>query len=106
MKYTINENRLEQMVFKFLDSKFENLEQVKGKYYNIIFRFPGEKYGVLGWKKSGDLGIYYEFINDIFSFFPIEKTDIKKIIGRYVEDRYNLRVINTVIQPNTMFFRS
>ena len=98
MKYIINENRLEQMVFKFLDSKFENLEQVKGKYYDIIFRFPGEEYGVLGWDKSGDFYINNRFIDDISSFFPIEKTDIEKIIGRYVEDRYNLRVINTFNQ--------
>ena len=78
------------MVFKFLDSKFEDLEPSKGREFDIIFRFPGEEYGIVGWTEPGDLCIYYGLIKSISSFFPIEKTGIEKIIGRYVEDRYNL----------------
>jgi hypothetical protein len=95
MKITISENRIEQLIFKYLDKRFEKLEKVKGKYYDIVFKYPGEEYGILGWEKSGMLWIYYKLINDIFSFIPIKKSEIQKIIGRYVEDRYNLEVRNT-----------
>ena len=95
MKVIIPENRLEQIIFKYLDVKFKDLEQVKGVYYDIVFRFPDEEYGILGWKRPGDLYIYYKLIDNIFSFIPIEKTEIQMIIGRYVESRYNLEVIYT-----------
>jgi hypothetical protein len=95
MKVIIPENRLEQMIFKYLDVKFKDLEQVKGDYYDIVFRTPGERYGILGWDKTGDLYIYYKLIDNIFSFIPIKKTEIQKIIGRYVGSRYNLTVTDT-----------
>ena len=97
MKVIIPENRLEQIIFKYLDVKFKDLEQSKGKYYDIVFKYPGEDYGTLEWEKSGSLWIYYKLINNISSFIPIEKYEIQKIIGRYVEDRYNLKVTNTFL---------
>ena len=95
MKITISENRIEQLIFKYLDKRFEKLEKVKGKYYDIVFKYPGEEYGILGWEKSGMLWIYYKLIDNISSIIPIEKSEIQKIIGRYVEDRFNLEVRNT-----------
>ena len=95
MKVIIPEKKLEEIVFKYLDKRFEKLEKVKGESFNIVFKYPGEEYGILGWEKSGLLLIYYKLIDNIFSFIPIEKSEIQKIIGRYVEDRYNLEVRNT-----------
>ena len=100
MKITISENRIEQLIFKYLDKKFVNLEKVKGKYYDIVFKYPGEEYGILGWEKSGMLWIYYKLIDNISSIIPIEKSEIQKIIGRYVEDRFNLEVRNTQFLQN------
>ena len=101
MKVIIPEKKLEEIIFKYLDKRFEKLEKVKGKNYDIVFKYPGEEYGRLGWKKPGMLLIYYKLIDDIFSFIPIKKSEIQKIIGRYVEDRYNLEVKYTSIIPNT-----
>jgi len=97
MKVIIPENRLEQIIFKYLDVKFKDLEQSKGEYsdINIVFKYLGGERGILGWEKSGMLWIYHKLINNIFSFIPIEKTEIQSIIGKYVEDRYNLKVRNT-----------
>ena len=100
MKITISENRIEQLIFKYLDKRFEILEKVKGKYYDIVFKYPGEEYGILGWEKSGMLWIYYKLIDNISSIIPIEKSEIQKIIGRYVEDRFNLEVRNTQFLQN------
>ena len=95
MKVIIPEKKLEEIAFKYLDKKFVNLEKVKGESFNIVFKYPGEEYGILGWEKSGSLWIYYKLIDNISSFIPIEKSEIQKIIGRYVKDRYNLKVRNT-----------
>ena len=97
MKVIIPEKRLEQMIFKYLDVKFKDLEQVKGNYYDIVFRFPDVEYGILGWNRPGDLYIYRKLIDNIFSFIPIEKTEIDKIISRYIGSRYNLEVRDTLI---------
>ncbi len=71
------------------------IEQKKGKYCDIVLGFPNEEYGVLGWEKIGNLEIQYELIKEISYYFGIKPTDTQKIIGEWVEDRYNLKVINT-----------
>ena len=100
MKVIIPENRLDEFFFKYLDSKFKDLEQDKGRFVEIVFKFPGEQAGIMGWSKNDDsnrtlLSIYHKIIDDIFSLIPIEKREIVNIVGRYVEDRYNLKVRNT-----------
>ena len=89
------ENRLNNIIFKFLDVKYGALEQKKGKRVDIILYFPGEKYGKLGWEKSGDLYVYDELMDEISNYFGLERDDSLRIIGKWVEDRYNLKVINT-----------
>jgi hypothetical protein len=64
---------------------------------DIVFRFPDEEYGILGWNRPGDLYIYRKLIDNNFSFIPIEKTEIDKIISRYIGSRYNLEVRDTLI---------
>ena len=89
------ENRLNNIIFKFLDVKYVALEQKKGEYVDIIFYFPGEKYGVLGWEKSGDLYVIYELKDEISNYFGLESDDSLRVIGKWVEGRHNLKVINT-----------
>ena len=95
MKYIITENRLNNIIFKYLDVKYGALEQKKGKYVDIVFHFPGEEYGKLGWEKPETLYVYDVLMNEISNFFGLEKVDSLRVIGKWVEDRYNLKVINT-----------
>lgn len=95
MKYIITENKLDTVIFKFLDTNYGALEQKKGKYVDIVFHFPGEEFGVLGWEKSGNLYIYYTLRNEVSKYFGLEKVDSLEVIGKWVEDRYNLKVIDT-----------
>jgi hypothetical protein len=95
MKYVITENRLNKIIFKYLDMDLSGIEQKKGKYYDVIFKLPNEKYGILGWDKPGFLGIYYKIINDISNLFGTNESDSEEVIGMWVKDRYNLEVINT-----------
>ena len=91
MKVIIPENRLEEIIFKYLDVNFKDLEQIKGRIVPKIFKLPNEEFGIMG-KEGKRLLVNYKFTNKILSFIPIKKTEILKIIGRYVEDRYNLEV--------------
>ena len=95
MKYLITENRLNDIIFKFLDAKLDGIETRKGEYVDIVFVFPDEEYGMLGWKKSGDLYVFYKLRDEISDYFGLEKDDSLRVIGKWVEDRHNLKVINT-----------
>jgi hypothetical protein len=98
MKYIITENRLNNLIFKFLDVKLDGIEQRRGEYVDIIFAFPNKKYGIMGWETSGDLFVYYELIIEISNFFGIENDDTLNVLGKWVEDRYNLMVMNTIVR--------
>ena len=95
MKYIINENRLNDIIFKYLDMKLNGIEKRNGTYTDIVFKFPNEEYGLLGWKESGDLYVFHELKDEIQNMFGLERPDALDVIGRYVEDRYNLEVIDT-----------
>ena len=96
MKYIITENKLNNVIFKYLDVKLDGIEEKKGKFYDIVFIFPDEEYGMLGWEKSGDLYVSYELRDEISEYFGLEKDDSLRVIGKWVEDRYNLKVMNTI----------
>jgi hypothetical protein len=95
MKYIITENKLNNIILKYLDTKLDGFETRKGEYVDIVFVFPDEEYGMLGWKKSGDLYVFYKLRDEISDYFGLEKDDSLRVIGKWVEDRHNLKVINT-----------
>ena len=100
MKVIIPESRLEQIIFKYLDVNFKDLEQIKGRIVPKIFKLPNEEFGIMG-KEGKRLLVNFKLTNKILSFIPIKKTEIQKIIGRYVEDRYNLEVKNVTESHDT-----
>jgi hypothetical protein len=95
MKYLITENRLNDIIFKFLDAKLDGIETRKGEYVDIVFAFPDKEYGMLEWEKSGDLFVFYKLRDEISNYFGLEVDDSLRVIGKWVEDRHNLKVINT-----------
>ena len=62
MKYIIPQDKIDKVVFKYLDIK--GLEIREPKYLEgVVFAYPDKEYGTLGWKNNGTLYIYYELIN-------------------------------------------
>ena len=96
MESLITQNRLINIIFDYLDWKLNGIEKRKDINTDIIFAFPNEEHGLLGWKKSGILYVYYKIKEDIQNLFGLESSDALDVIGRYVEDRYNLEVKNTI----------
>ena len=110
---SITESRVENIVFKYLDGKLESAEikegggsESKGQFCDIVLFFPGEEYGLLGWKKPGqwdnpqffdpivenELWVYFDFVWDIMSMFSLDQSDALDIIVSYVKSRYNWNV--------------
>ena len=106
MKFIITKNKVDNIVFKYLDLTLKGLEKRKAKYYDgIIFAYPDpdEEYGLLGWKNDGTLYVYYKIVGEISSVFKLEVSDIESLIGRWVSDRYQLEVKNTNTVINNLF---
>lgn len=95
MKYIITESKLNKVIFKYLDMKLNGIEKIRGIHVDIVFGFPNEEYGILGWKKPGNLYVGHEIVNEIKTLFGMKRSDTLDVFERYVEDRYNLEVINT-----------
>jgi hypothetical protein len=97
MKYIITEDRLNHIMFKYLDVKLNRIEEREGYYVDVTFVFPNEKYGMFGWIKSGHLFVFVELVDEISNFFGIEHDDTLNVLGKWVEDRFNLKVTNAEI---------
>ena len=111
MKYIIPQDKIDKVVFKYLDLNLKGLEKRKPKNYKgIVFAYPDEKYGILGCQNDGTLVvlfIYYELINEISETFGLNKSESKSIISRWFNDRYQLEVIDTdwCVLINTMDYQ-
>ena len=100
MKYIIPQDKVDKIIFKYLDLNLKGVEKKKPKYFEgFVFTFPDEEYGVLGWEKPGILYIYTKLIDDISNSFGLNKSDSKSVIGRWVEDRLKLEVVHTFNCP-------
>ena len=98
MKYIIPENKLDNIVFKYLDTTLKGLEKKKPEYFEgIVIAHPNKDYGILGLTNNDTLHIYHELIDEISEIFGLDRSDSKSIIGRWVSDRYQLKVRNTHI---------
>ena len=93
MKYKITDSKLESVIFLYLDNQdFIPIEKGDKIYF---VNSEGDKYAQIRYDKSdGWCYIYYELINEISSFFSLEKTDSKEVIGRWVENTLQMRVTN------------
>ena len=98
MKYIIPQDKVDKVIFKYLDFILKGLEKRKAKYYEgIVFAYPDAEYGILGWKKGGTLYVYYEIIDEISNGFSLNQSDSKSVIGRWVSNRLQLEVKNTLL---------
>ena len=96
MKYIIPENKVDKIVFRYLDMNLKGLEKRKPKYYDgFVFGLPDENHGLLGYENNGTLYIYHDMVEIVSTTFGLLLTDTESIIGRWVSDRFQLKVKNT-----------
>ena len=94
MKYLITESQLDKIIFKYLDNQdFIQIEKSNRIYF---VNSEGDEYAQIRYDKSdGKCYIRIRLINEISSFFSMEKSDSKQVIGRWVENTLQMRVTNT-----------
>ena len=96
MKYIIDKHTLDNAVFTYLDIMLGSLEKRKPKYYEgIVFAYPNQEFGILGWRNDNTLGVNYELVEKISDFFGLDEIDSEELIGRWFSNRLQIEVRNT-----------
>jgi hypothetical protein len=97
MKIIITEDQrdrvIEKAVFKYLDKR--NYKQLEINDYIYFVENEGDEYAAIRYDKDdGWCGISYELISFLSKLTSTEKSVIKGIIGRWVEDTLQMKVSN------------
>ena len=81
----------------WMDSKINSgLYEWRKDKYGDIWLVDTNGYGHM-WliKKSKNLFVYNDLFTEIQNYFPLEKTDLLELIGRYVGNTFQMEGINT-----------
>ena len=95
MKYLITESQFDKIIFKYLDNQdFIQIDMNDSIYF---VNSEGDEYAQIRYdKKNGWCVIYYELVDEISSFFSMEYSDSKQVIGKWVEDSLQMKVTETL----------
>ena len=104
MKFLITENKLERIVYKFLDNKnFIKIERENKVYF---LNHEGDEFGQIRYNKDdGYCYINYDLNREISSFFSLEKFETNILIGRWVENTLQMKVSDTRITRGRPFLQ-
>jgi hypothetical protein len=94
MKYLITESQINKVIFKYLDNQ-DFIRVDKGNKIYFV-NSEGDEYAQIRYdKKNGWCGIYYKLVDEISSFFSIQDSDSKQVIGKWVENTLQMKVTTT-----------
>ena len=94
MKFSITESKLNKVIFNYLNQKRFIKKETKDRIYfinNIDDEYAQIRYD----KNDGWCFIYYKLIEEISLFFSMEESDSEQVIGKWVEDTFQMEVTNT-----------
>ena len=95
MKFLITENKLEQIVFKYLDNKdFIKIET--NDKIEFVYSKEDRIATILYTIDTEMLRIHNELIEEISSFFSIKENFTKVVIGNWVEKETSQKVVATI----------
>jgi len=87
-------NKLEKIIFKFLDEKNFIIKETPNNYY--FLENEDDKYSQIRIGKNDMVCyIYYELVEEIGSFFSITDTDSSGVLTRYIENTLNIKASYT-----------
>jgi hypothetical protein len=94
MKYLITDSQLDKVIFKYLDNQdFIRIER-NGKIFFV--NSEEDRYAQIRFDKDdGWCVIYYELVDEISSFFSMQNSDSKQVIGKWVENTLQMKATNT-----------
>jgi hypothetical protein len=94
MKYLITESQIDNIIFKYLDNQdFIQIEKNNSIYF---VNSKGDEYAQIRFDKDdGSCYIYYKLVEEISTFFSMQKSDSEQVIGRWVENTLQMKVTDT-----------
>jgi hypothetical protein len=100
MKYIITESKLENVVIKYLNKMYGDLEEYRREDFpDKIFFIKDKKVYMELNLKNDDLYVSYGTIwSDLKNTFSLERGEIKSIISKWVEETYKLRGVTPYIR--------
>ena len=91
MKFLITENKIEQVVFKYLDNKNFIIKETDKNYY--FLENENDEYAQIRVRKYDMFCfIYHKLSEEIKSFFSLETLMVKSVLTKYVENTLNIKV--------------
>jgi hypothetical protein len=91
MKFLITENKLDNIIFQYLDNKNFIIKETPYDYY--FLENEDDEYLQIRVRKSDmECSLFYDLTEEIKSFFSINKLKIKDVLTRYVEETLNIKV--------------
>ena len=101
MKYIITENKLEQVVIKYLNKMYGDLEEYRtNEYPDKVFYIKGKKVYMEQDLKNEMLLVDYGTIwSDLENMFLLEYDEIKHIISKWLEEVYNIKDVTHKLLP-------
>ncbi len=94
MKYLITESQLDNIIFKFLDLKKFILIEKKNSIYFV--KSEGDEYGLIKYDKdNGWCTIRRKLVRDISITFSLDNFDSEEVIGKWVENTLQMKVVST-----------
>jgi hypothetical protein len=88
MKFEISSDKLEKVIFKYLDSQNLTIKETDTNYY--FFSEPPHRYATINVRKSDEkCFIYPNLIEHLSSFFSISDKMSTDIILKYTESKLN-----------------
>ena len=104
MKFLITENQIEKVVFRYLDN--QGLIRIgEGNAIYFVYSELDEFVQISYLKNIEHCFIYWGLIIEISNMFSLEEVDSEEIIGRWVENILNMRVVTTRIAMMWMRIR-
>ena len=93
MKYIITESKIEQVVIKYLNKLYGDLEEYRtDEYPDKVFFINSKKVYMEQELKNEMLWVDYDTIwKDLEDTFSLEYEDIQSIITKWAEETYKLR---------------
>ena len=94
MKYLITESQIDNVIFKYLDN--QDFIQINFDEKIYFVNSVNDVYAQIKYdKNNGWCYIYYKLIKEISTFFSMQDSDSESVIGRWVENRLQMKVTDT-----------
>jgi hypothetical protein len=97
MKYLITESQFDKVIFKYLDN--QDFIQIERGNKIFFVNSEGDEYAQIRFDKDyGWCLIYSKLVKEISRFFSMQESDSEQVIGRWVENTLQMKVIYTRLQ--------